>query len=49
MILMGSYTPSKPLEIPANWRDSTPKKVAGAENLALLAAACQHAEHVPVK
>jgi hypothetical protein len=49
LIAMGSYTPSKPLEIKGNWRSDTPKKAAGAENEALIAAVCPHIDHVPVK
>ncbi|MDB5453435.1 MAG: hypothetical protein JWO33_2013 [Caulobacteraceae bacterium] len=49
LISMGSYTPSKPLEIKGNWRSDTPKKAAGAENEALIAAVCPHIDHVPVK
>jgi hypothetical protein len=49
LISMGSYTPSKPLEIKDNWRSETPKKAAGPENEALIAAVCPHVDHVPVK
>lgn len=49
MILMGSYTPSKPLEIPGGWRGATPKKISGAENEALMATACLHADQLPVR
>lgn len=49
MILLGSYTPSKPLNIQANWRAATPKKAMGAENEALFAATCKHIDHVPAK
>jgi hypothetical protein len=49
LISMGSYTPSKPLEIKDNWRSDTPKKAAGPENVALIAAVCPHIDHVPVK
>ncbi|RAK59161.1 hypothetical protein DJ021_04775 [Phenylobacterium hankyongense] len=49
MISVGSYTPSKPLEIPDGWRAGAPKKVVGAENVALAAAVCPHVDHVPVK
>jgi hypothetical protein len=49
LISLAQYTPSKPLEIASNWRSATPKKAAGAENEALLAAVCPHAEHAPVK
>ncbi|MEO8115600.1 MAG: hypothetical protein ABI655_14530 [Phenylobacterium sp.] len=49
MILIASYTPSKPLEIPGNWRDSTPKKISGADNEALAAMACAQAGRLPLK
>ena len=49
LISLGSYTPSKPMQMKANWRSDTPKKAEGAENQALLAAVCQHIEHVPEK
>ena len=49
LISLAQYTPSKPLEIPADWRSATPKKASGAENVALLAAVCPHADHAPVK
>lgn len=49
LISLAQYTPSKPLDIPANWRSAAPKKASGAENEALLAAVCPHADHVPVK
>lgn len=48
-IAVGAYTPSKPLEIADTWRKDTPKKATGAENEALLATVCPHAEHFPVK
>jgi hypothetical protein len=46
---MGSYKPSQPLEISANWRKDTPKRASGPDNEALLAAVCPHAAHFPVK
>ena len=49
LISLAQYTPSKPLAIPADWRSATPKKASGAENVALLAAVCPHADHAPVK
>ena len=49
LISVAQYTPSKPLEIPANWRAVSPKKASGAENEALLAAVCPHAAHAPEK
>ena len=49
MIMMSGYSPSKPLNIRANWREDTPKKAEGAENQALMGAVCPNADHVPVK
>lgn len=49
LISLGAYTPSKPMEMKANWRSDTPKKAAGAENEALIAAVCPHIAHVPEK
>lgn len=46
---VASYKPSQALEIPANWREGTPKKATGADNEALMAAVCPHIDHVPVK
>lgn len=40
MILLGAYTPSKPLDIKESWRSDTPKKADGADNAALFAAVC---------
>ncbi len=49
MIVLGSYKPSAPLEMKATWRSDSPKKAAGADNEALIAAVCPHVDHVPVK
>jgi len=49
LITVGAYTPSKPMDMKANWRSDTPKKAVGAENEALIAAVCPHLDHVPVK
>src|SRR4051812_15775320 len=49
LIPLGAYSPSKPLDLKANWRSETPKKAAGAENEALMAAVCPHIDHVPEK
>jgi hypothetical protein len=49
LITVASYKPSAEFAIPANWRSSKPKKAEGAENEALMAAVCPHADHVPVK
>src|SRR5690242_8871583 len=47
LITLGSYKPSAPLDIKATWRSDTPKKATGADNVALLAAICPNADHVP--
>ena len=49
VILVTAYKPSKPFEIPAGWRSDTPKNANGAEDVALFAAICPHADHLPVK
>lgn len=49
VIPMASYRPNQALDIKATWRSDTPKKAEGADNEALLAAVCPHADHVPVK
>ena len=49
LISLGSYTPSKPMAMKANWRSDTPKKAEGAENQALLAAVCPLIDQVPEK
>jgi hypothetical protein len=49
MIAVASYRPNQPLDSKATWRSDTPKKADGADNAALIAAVCPHADHVPVK
>ncbi|WP_374469277.1 hypothetical protein [Phenylobacterium sp.] len=49
LITVASYKPSVGLEIPAGWREATPRKASGPENEALLAAICPHEAHVPVR
>jgi hypothetical protein len=49
LITLGSYKPSAPLDIKATWRSDTPKKAAGADNEALIAAVCPNAANAPVK
>lgn len=46
---LGGYTPKKPLELAANWRAGKPAAAKTAEDKALLAAACQGADQLPVK
>jgi hypothetical protein len=49
MIVLGSYSPSKPLALDNGWRSASPKKATGPENEALVGAVCPHIDHVPVK
>lgn len=49
MIVLGAYTPSKPLAISPGWRSETPKKALGQDNEALMTAACANAGSLPVK
>jgi len=49
MIVLGAYTPSKPLAISPSWRSETPKKAMGQDNEALIKAACANAGALPVK
>jgi len=49
LVALASYRPNAALAIKADWRKDTPKKAEGADNAALIAAVCPHAEHVPVK
>lgn len=49
MLSLASYRPNTPIEIKSTWRSDTPKKATGADNEALIAAVCPHADHVPVK
>jgi hypothetical protein len=49
VIMITAYRPSKPFEIPANWRSDTPKTAGGAEDQALFAAVCPMADKAPVK
>lgn len=49
LIVMGAYSPSKPLDIDNGWRNDAPKKATGAENEALLSAVCPLAGKLPTK
>jgi hypothetical protein len=49
MIVLGSYTPSKPLALAPSWRSDAPKKAAGSDNEALLKAVCSSADKIPAK
>jgi len=49
LILLGGYSPSKPLAINSGWRDLTPKKIDSAEDKALEAAVCAAAAKLPTK
>jgi len=48
-LLVGSYSPSKPLAIAETWRAATPKKIASDDDKALVAAVCKVADSLPVK
>ena len=49
MIVLGSYTPSKPLNLSPTWRSDAPKKATGSDNEALLGAVCAGASKFPTK
>ena len=49
LIMMGSYTPSKPLELSANWRTGNTVPAKSADDRALLAAACAGADQLASK
>ena len=49
MILMGGYSPSKPLAITDTWRGVTPKPIAASDDKALEAAVCAGADKLPIK
>lgn len=49
MIVLGAYTPSKPLALSPTWRSDSPKKATGSDNEALLSAVCASAASFPAK
>jgi len=49
MIVLGSYTPSKPLNLSATWRSDAPKKATGSDNEALVKAVCASGTNFPTK
>lgn len=49
MIVLGSYTPSKPLALSPTWRSEAPKKATGSDNEALVSAVCAGASGYPTK
>ena len=49
MIVLGSYTPSKPLSLSPTWRSDAPKKASGSDNEALVAAVCASSSSFPAK
>jgi hypothetical protein len=49
MILVAGYAPSKPLDIPANWRSTAPKKISDDDDKTLQAAVCSNVASLPVK
>lgn len=49
MISVGSYTPSKPLEIANNWRTNNAKKIESALDKALFTAICVDTASLPAR
>ena len=49
MIVLGSYTPSKPLVLSPTWRSEAPKKATGSDNEALVKAVCASGTNFPTK
>ena len=49
MIVLGSYTPSKPLALSPTWRSDAPKKATGSDNEALVKAVCAAGTSFPTK
>jgi hypothetical protein len=49
MIVLGSYTPSKPLALSPTWRSEAPKKAAGSDNEALVKGVCAGSASYPTR
>ena len=49
LVIIGSYTPSKPLVIADTWRTAKAAKANTADDKALVAAACEGADKLPSK
>ena len=49
LITLATYRPNQPRDIKQTWRSDTPKKAAGPDNEAVLAAVCPNAANAPVK
>lgn len=49
VVIIGSYSPSKPLVLSDTWRAATAKKADGADDKALIAAVCPGAAQLPSK
>ncbi|MDB5493298.1 MAG: hypothetical protein JWP86_635 [Phenylobacterium sp.] len=49
MIVLGSYTPSKPLALAPSWRSDAPKKATGSDNEALLKTVCSGVDKIPAR
>ena len=49
LVIIGSYTPSKPLVIADTWRTAKAAKANSADDKALVAAACDGADKLPSK
>lgn len=49
LMIIGSYSPSKPLAIADTWRTGKPAKAVSADDKALVTAACAGADQLPTK
>lgn len=49
LIMLGSYTPSKPLELSGNWRTGNASKAASVDDKALMDAVCPTAGSLATK
>ena len=49
VVLIGSYSPSKPLALSESWRNAPAKRADGADDKALVAAVCAIASQLPSK
>lgn len=49
LMIIGSYSPSKPLAIADTWRTGKAAKASTADDKALVAAACEGADKLPTK
>ena len=49
IVIIGSYTPSKPLVLSDTWRTAPAAKAVSAEDKALVSSACEGADKLPSK